>query len=58
MTGSERKAPRARASRRAAGFLRWLGLDRPPAGDLGALDDHLLRDIGLSRGEATDLSRQ
>jgi len=29
---------------------------RPPAGDLSRLDDHLLRDIGLTRADVQDLA--
>jgi len=42
--------------RKRPGLRRWLGFGRRGA-DLADLDDHLLRDIGLSRDEAACLSR-
>jgi hypothetical protein len=56
MTLRPRAAPRAGLSATVAGLF---GLRRRrPAAPLAALDDWLLRDIGLTRREAEELSRR
>ena len=56
MTVSDCTTPAGVRGRKRPGLRRWFGFGRRGA-DLADLDDHLLRDIGLSRDEAACLSR-
>jgi len=42
---------------RAKGLIAWLGFGRRSVANLAMLDEHLLRDIGLARGNFEDRYR-